>query len=597
MKKRNLLVSLIALFALSGCEVLDNFFAPSEKTPIEEKESKEENNNQIDNNQNENNNDDEKEDDNHDDGTTDDENQKEELPNHEPPTIKTKVGEFYGGVVENENYVGYEFSKSEESISRQKNGKGEIDIYAFNDFHGAVLETENEVGLKRLGSFFKAKSQENNTLILDQGDTWQGSFESNYQYGAIVQDVFNYAGVSLRTVGNHDFDWGLSHLEETNNRKLGDDYIPCLASNVFDYENGINGDIQQSNYGKEYATFILDNGLKVGVVGVIGSSQITSICSQLVETICFTNHVEKAKEISDYLRVEKKCDIVIASTHESSANMYYSNLSDVSPVSNKRYADLVLSGHAHNKQDYTDNGVKFVQWDSNGQSTGLIKLVYDFENNELIHNETSVETYYPNYLRTYYPSINPTINEMIDDYLEATTPFAEEVLSTNFSGYWSTTNLGNLMCEAIYDSVKNAGISVDFAVCNYARQAFNKSEFTFGDLYKCFPFDNQIILMDVSDSYAQQNIDWNESYRENTSTVPVPGVPCRIAVIDYLGLHQNENRQYDKFVGATNLEIYKDENDEPLIYRNILKDFLLKNSTKQFNSSDYSSSNPHFSVN
>ena len=507
---------------------------------------------------------------------------------------KKQIGEFYGGVVNSGKYVGYEFSKSQSDLVKPTSGVGEINIVAFNDFHGSVLEKGYETGLKQLGSYFKTKSKEQNTLILDQGDTWQGSFESNYKYGAIVQDVFNYAGVSLRTLGNHDFDWGLNHLMETNNRKLGDDYIPVLGSNVFDYKDGRNGKLQQSQYGKEYATFVLDNGIKVGIVGVIGESQITSICSQLVDTVCFTNHIQKIKDISDFLRTDKNCDIVIASTHESSANMTGYGLAGISPKTNKRYTDLVLSGHAHYQQEYTENGVKFVQWDSNGETTGTIKLKYNFATNTVSDNYTNVSTYNKHYLNVYYPEIDSTIEKMVDDYLEETEPIASEVLNSNFTGQWDTSTLGRLMSESIYNSVKNAGISVDFAVCNYARDSFSSNEFTYGDLYKCFPFDNQIILMDVSSDRSCNSISHNQSYREDTSKIPSPGFTYRIAVIDYIGLHQNENRQYYYFPDATNLEVYKVDG-EPLIYRNILKDYLKANSAATFDASNYNNSNPHFS--
>ena len=559
MKKVNLLLSLIAITALSGCRFLDDFFN-KETTPTE-------NNGQ------------------------DDTPIDEEKPQTEE---KKQIGEFFGGLVNDGKYIGYEFSKSKSDLVKPTTGIGDINVYSFNDFHGAVLESESETGLKRLGTFFKEKSQEANTLILDQGDTWQGSLESNYHYGAIVQDVFNYAGVSLRTLGNHDFDWGLNHLEETNNRKLGDDYIPCLGANVFDYHNGKNGTSQQSKYGKEYAIFTLDNGIKVGVVGVIGSDQITSICSQLVDTICFTNHVQKIKEISDYLRTEKNCDVIIASTHESTADMYGTGLERVSPKSNKRYADLVLSGHAHYKQDEEKGGVKYVQWDSNGDSAGLISLKYDFATNTVVDSSTTVNTYYSNYFKTYYPTIDPTIETMVDDYLQDVDSIANEVLSTNFTGYWSTTDLGNLMSEAIYYSAKSLGKTVDFAVCNYARTTFSENEITFSDLYKCFPFDNEIILMDVSSYESCRSISHNESYREDTSKTPIYGNNYHIAVIDYIGLHQDSSRDYDYFPDATNLEILKDGNNEPLIYRNILKDYLKDNQTKIFDANDYSSNNPHF---
>ena len=553
MRKRFLLLTSLSLFLLSGCDFLDRIFGIKK----------------------------------------DDSSQKDEQKDEEEKQTPTKAGEFYGGLVNEGEYVGYEFSKSETELSKPTTGVGEINIYAINDFHGAVLQNGNEAGIKTVGSFLKEKSKQENTLILDQGDTWQGSFESNYKYGAIVQDVFNYTGVSLRTVGNHDFDWGLNHLEETNNRQIGDDYIPCLAANVFDYKDGQNGTVQQSQYGKEYATFTLDNGVKVGVVGVIGESQITSICSQLVDTVCFTNHVRKIKEISDYLRTKKNCDIVIASAHESSGDLEALGLTSVSPVSHKRYTDLILGGHSHSKQESTENGVKLVQWHSNGRSTGSISLKYSFDTNSVVDNDTKVLTYYESDMADACEKVDPTIEKMVDDYLAEIQPVADEVLSDKFSGYFDDVSLAYLMSESIYYSVKSMGINVDFAVCNYARSSFEGTSFTYSDLYKCFPFDNQIILMDVSSSTSVSSINRNESYREDTSLVPTVGTTYKIAVIDYLAFHQNENREFNYFPDASNVSVLSDASGEPLIYRNILKDYFKNNPTKSFNAGDYNTNNPH----
>ncbi|MBR4377668.1 MAG: bifunctional metallophosphatase/5'-nucleotidase [Bacilli bacterium] len=559
MKKKAILLSILSLFVLSGCNFFDTVLGWfKKKEPTQEQQDNEDS---------------------------------------DAGYIDTKrVGEFYGGVVINDKYNGYEFSRSKTKIEKPTEGTGVINIYAFNDFHGAVKANYSEPGLKTIGTFFKEKSQQQNTLILDQGDTWQGSLESNYEYGAIVQDVFNYAGVSLRTVGNHDFDWGLNHLESTNNRKLGDDYIPTLAANVFDYIYGYNGGTQQSQCGMEYATFILDNGIKVGVVGVIGEDQITSICSNLVSSVCFTNHFQKAREISDYLRIEKNCDVIIVSAHESAANLTSPELCSVSPVSHKRYADLILGGHSHYQQEYTIDGVKCVQWDSNGESTGYIKLNYDFKNNCVLDDSTRVQTYSASYLRSNYSVIEETIDKMVDDYLKITDELAFEVLSNNFTSSFDTTSLANLMSEAIFDAVKTAGYTIDFAVTNYARTGFYDIEFTYGDLYRSFPFDNQIILMDISSQTSINSLSHNMTYREDT-TIKGDSGQHRIAVIDYIGLHQNNHRQYDYFPDATNLEIFNPGGGEnPPIYRNILKDYLKNNTTKVFSSDDYSSSNAHFRI-
>ena len=510
-----------------------------------------------------------------------------------------KNGQFYGGLVENNDYTGYEFSKSQASIQKPDFGFGEINIYSFNDFHGSIIKQEsgegNEAGIKQIGTFFREKSQEDNTLIFDQGDTWQGSLESNLNYGALIQDVFTYAGVTARTVGNHDFDWGLEHLEANSKRKYNSDYIPCLAANVYNYENGINGDIQQSQLGKEYCTYVLDNGIKVGLIGVIGDDQITSICSQLVSTICFTDYVSKIKELSDFLRDEKECDIIVASTHQGSSNASIEGLTEVSPNSGKRYVDLVLGGHEHYRQECTVDGVKFVQWNSNGITTGKVTLTYDFSTGQLVDEETKVNSYYAGYFDYYYPECDPTIDYIVDNYLESIDEVANEVLSTNFTGEFNDGSLARLMTEAIYNYVSPTVPDVQFACSNYARTSFSGTTFTYRDLYKCFPFDNQIILMNVSSTNGIRYIGWNYAYRGDTSLYPEAGNSYKCAIIDYVALHQNSRREFDRFPDAEHgYTVFTDSLGNTPNYRDILYSYLKANPTKIFSSSDYSSSNEHF---
>ena len=513
----------------------------------------------------------------------------------DPPDVPpSKNGEFYGGLVEGSEYSGYEFSKSTKVIEKPSSGYGEINVYAFNDFHGSIIKQESEegyeTGLKQIGTFYKEKSQEKNTLIFDQGDTWQGSFESNYNYGGLIQDVFTYAGVTARTVGNHDFDWGLEHLEANSNRKYNDSYIPCLAANVYDYKDGINGDVQQSQLGKEYCTYILDNGIKVGLIGVIGDDQITSICSQLVSTVCFKDYVLKIKELSDFLRDEKSCDIIIASTHEGSSSASAQGLTEISPTTGKRYVDLVLGGHKHYTQEYTVDGVKFVQWNSNGVNTGKVTLKYDFTNGNLVDEDTVVNSYYGAYYDAYYSTCDSVIEEMIDSYLESIDGVANEVLSTNFSGSFNTGSLARLMTEAIYDRVFKTVPDIQFASSNYARTGFSGTTFTYRDLYKCFPFDNQIILMNVSSSGGVYSLYSNYTYRQDTTLEPTSGNTYKCAIIDYVAVHQNSYREFDRFPDAAiGYSVFNDTLADPPIYRDILYSYLKANPTKSFDSSNYSS--------
>jgi 2',3'-cyclic-nucleotide 2'-phosphodiesterase (5'-nucleotidase family) len=125
-------------------------------------------------------------------------------------------------------------SSSSSENTRPKTGTTTIEVYSTNDFHGAVEENGYEVGLARWGTFLKNKNQSENTLIIDQGDTWQGSIYSNFNKGALLTDVMNYVKFDARSVGNHDFDWGQEYIAINKNREYEGYTTPTLAGNVYD---------------------------------------------------------------------------------------------------------------------------------------------------------------------------------------------------------------------------------------------------------------------------------------------------------------------------------------------------------------------------
>ena len=124
-----------------------------------------------------------------------------------------------------------------------------IEIYATNDFHGQVMEESGYMGLSKWATYLKDKGEQKNTLLIDQGDTWQGSIYSNYNHGELITDVMNYIKYDARSVGNHDFDWGLEYLASNTARSYNGYKTPVLAGNVYDYDFATKtiGTHQQSN--------------------------------------------------------------------------------------------------------------------------------------------------------------------------------------------------------------------------------------------------------------------------------------------------------------------------------------------------------------
>lgn len=477
---------------------------------------------------------------------------------------------------------------------RPKSGIEEISIFGINDFHGAINENYKEAGIANIGTFIKQKTSQPNTLFIDSGDTFQGSLESNYNKGKLIAEVYNNAKISARTAGNHDFDWGTETIKNT--LKIAN--YPNLAANVyaFDWKNKKDKDEQLNDFGKCCATYVLDNGLKVGIIGTIGEDQITSISTQLVENITFKNQTTVIKNISDFLRVDKKCDIVIASSHSSYDQMDPYEITKISSVSNKRYVDLVLNAHTHKSETFNYNNVTFAQFGANGEQIGEVKLYYNFETNQLVDLSTSVSKYSKvSILDEINNTVDPEIQKIVDRYSEETKDLGSQVLTSNLSGsFYSSEQLPNLMAEAVYNEAISEGFTVDFAYTNSGRASHYNTTMTYSDLYNIFPFDNTIPVIQVTGRAAANMLRFrNNIYRAN------PNLPIRyegvykVACIDFLAFHCDNNRNYDNFPQIEVLGYLK-KNNEAYCYREILKDYLISNPEKTFNADDYSFTNPVF---
>ena len=491
-----------------------------------------------------------------------------------------------------EKFDGYEIKN--DSASRPTSGIQPFYIYGINDFHGAIKEDGQQMGLGYLGSYMKAKTAEPNTLFIDSGDTWQGSLESNYNKGKLINEVFENADLSARIVGNHDFDWGVDAFK--NNVKSTN--FPNLAANVYDYnwESKRTGETQQEQFGKSYATYVLDNGLKIGIIGTIGEDQITSISTQLVQNVTFTNQTEKIKEVSDFLRTKKNCDVIIASSHSSFDQMLDLSFTKISSVSKKRYVDFVLNAHTHKQELTSVNNVSFAQFGGYGEIIGEVTMYYNFETNQIVDASTSVTTISSYNVKSELNyKIDPEIQGILDKYDAQTKDIGSQVLSTNFSGsFFSSEQLPNLMAEAIYNEAESEGFTVDFGYTNYARASHYSSTMTYSDLYNIFPFDNAVYVIEVTGREAANMLRFrNNLYRADTSiNIRYDGI-YKVACLDYLAFHCDSQRKYDNFPELQILGYLK-KNNEPYIYREILKDYLLENSEKSFESSYYSFTNPIF---
>lgn len=461
-----------------------------------------------------------------------------------------------------------------------------IEIYATNDFHGAVLEENGGMGLAKLATFLKEKGEQENTLLLDQGDTWQGSIYSNYNHGGLITDVMNYIHYDARSVGNHDFDWGTEYLA-TNTAKSYNGYaVPVLAGNVYDYNFYTKqvGENQRSDLGVKSVTYILENGLKVGILGGIGRDQITSISSNYTTEITFTDHIAFIKEESAHLRKDLGCDIVIASIHTGQDSVKGNNL--------EPYVDLVLCGHTHTEESSHEGKLYYSQNKAYGQSLGHITLVYDKKAKDV--TSTNIECIQASKVISSVAEVDSTVQSLINTSNAECQTAADQIVASNVSGsFYSSGALPNLMARAIYDQCMSEGYTdVLLSYVNVARKSKYSGQWTYADLYEAFPFDNIVYIADITGREFKYEVkNYNYIYRGTnfTDTTINDNKTYKLAIIDYVYFHTNANRNYDYFsqTGGTSTTTLSKN------YREILRDWLISNgynTGKQLNANDFSDS-------
>ena len=419
----------------------------------------------------------------------------------------------------------------------------EIHIYASNDFHGYVQDEDNSPGLAKFTTYFKEKGAENNTLLMDQGDTWQGSIYSNSNRGRMITDCMNAARFDSRTVGNHDFDWGLAALEENTKASYDGYSTPVLGANLYDYdpETKTVGTAFQSNLAQKSVVRVLENGLKVGIVGVIGSHQITSITSKYVENIAFTDHVKAIKDEATSLRNDEGCDIVIASVHAGQEDVMGNNLAD--------YVDLVLCGHTHSVQQGREGSLYYAQFGFYGANFGHVTLTYN-RNTKSVTN-TNIDVITGSDIRSAVAKVDPTIAAICKGYMDEASTLANTVVHANgtSSTFLRSTSLSSLMACALLRQAKKEGYSPLLGFTNNARANIGYGKpWTMEDIYAAFPFDNRIFVIEVNRAEVQTEItQYNSVYRDSARLDEPIGDTAVIVTIDYLAFHTNDNRDYDYF--------------------------------------------------
>lgn len=382
------------------------------------------------------------------------------------------------------------------------NVNGKLNIFYLNDTHGAILNSNDEIGLSRIGNLIidEFNNNPNDTLFLAGGDMFQGQLVSNDNKGALMVELLNEMKLDAFTLGNHEFDWGIDVVLEYFNPNTSGvkANFPVLGANIFK-----KSDDQLLDYVEPY-TIVEKNNLKVGIIGVIGYGLESSIMLPRVSDYYFSEPSAIVEKYTKELREEKDVDIVIVNIHGDD----YSFDSRVANFSGNSKVDVVLKGHTHRVEHGHLSTMPFLQAGSNGKYLGRVEMPYQIINNNFTSNRAnSVPSVIDSDIR--FNTENKNLNNIIDKYSEAIYE-ALNVEIIKAQEYMSKSSLSKFISR-----VMKTYTNADIAIHNNGgtRATFEQGlGITAADVFKVFPFDNRIVLVEVTGR------DLNGFYRGNWLT-------------------------------------------------------------------------------
>ncbi len=217
-----------------------------------------------------------------------------------------------------------------------------ITILHTNDWHSRIepfpTDSGTHAGLggaaTRAAVIKKIRGAEENVLLLDAGDIFQGTPYFNFFEGELEYKLMSSMGYDCATFGNHDFDNGIEGI------------INQMQHATFEFVNG-NYDFRNTLLEGKIKPYkiIKKKGIRIGILG-IGIELNGLVPAELFGNIKYNDPIAAANNIAAKLKLEEKCDLIICLSHLG-YKYNIEKVSDIELAKKSKYIDLIIGGHTH----------------------------------------------------------------------------------------------------------------------------------------------------------------------------------------------------------------------------------------------------------
>jgi len=217
-------------------------------------------------------------------------------------------------------------------------GSGNVTLIQTGDIHGHLVPRPNlrsdslghsmEGGVARMYTIIKDLRKEatekgvDRSLLINTGDTLQGSGEALFSRGQVMIDVLNLFGYVAHTPGNWDYLYGTARFEETFKGSATAAPLAnwnALSANLY-YTNQFDptavcgrADASGNKFKRVLPAYSIKQvgNVKVGILGLTTARAIAAVGTSVTQNYSFTDSKTEVPCFVDVLRNQEKVDVVV----------------------------------------------------------------------------------------------------------------------------------------------------------------------------------------------------------------------------------------------------------------------------------------------
>lgn len=418
------------------------------------------------------------------------------------------------------------FAKDSESLQR-------LTVFFTNDIHGGIVPQKAEFlnpefppmlgGGAAAAAIIrdarqKAHSEGASTLLIDGGDTFQGTLVGTLSKGLAVVEYMNLMEYDAVVPGNHDFDLGKDNLIEM----IKASQFPWVAANIYDRNSG-----ERWEWVKPWV-ITEKSGVKIGITGAVTIGTEHMSFPDHILGLEFRHEIPTLQSTVDELR-SQNVDLVVVLVHvglpydpregyDALKQQTAENVLQTDPVNAMEIArfvkgiDVLLGGHMHKgyQEPWEDpvNHTICLQNYANGGNLGWLDIMihsptrsiagyeYAADKNSLILLQQ--DQFWPDSSIANFVSQQQALYEA--DFQEVVGEARIFLVRSSIG----EAPLNNLLCDVLCERT-----SADFSFMNFGgiRADIKSGPVTREDVFKVLPFGNEIVSFQASGAFIREIVE------------------------------------------------------------------------------------------